>query len=324
MPPALSITTNPQEVPAMVNKERRWAPYAYLAPALVSITFLTIFPLIFTVVLAFTDANLVTFNKGTVSFIGLQNFVELLQGGFADVFFPVFGWNILYALACVVTQFSLGLAVALLLNNPHMRESNFYRAILILPWAIPGNLAIIAWTGLFQTTGGTINVWLHNLFGISPIPWLQDPNLAKVAVLIVNLWLGFPWFMTVSLGALQSIPTEMYEAADIDGASKWVKFSRLTMPLLFRVAAPLLISSFATNFNGFNTAFLLVNGGPSRPGPYQAGYTDILASVGYKLTVSLNRYGLSAALSVILFFIVAGISILNMKLTGAFGQEEEA
>jgi arabinogalactan oligomer/maltooligosaccharide transport system permease protein len=308
----------------MVTRERRWAPYAYLAPALISILFLTIFPLLFTVGLAFTDANLFTFNKGTISFIGLANFTELLTGGFKDVFFPVFGWNIIYAFACVITQFAMGLAVALLLNNPHMKESNLYRAVLILPWAIPGNLAILSFTGIFQTTGGTLNVWLGKLFGLAPIPWLQDPNLAKVAVVLVNLWLGFPWFMTVCLGALQSIPTEMYEAADIDGANKWVKFARLTMPLLFRVAAPLLISSFATNFNGFNTALLLVNGGPNRVGPYQAGYTDILASVGYKLTVSLNRYGLSAALSCILFLLVAGISVLNMKLTGAFGQEEEA
>lgn len=306
----------------MVAKERKWAPYAYLAPALISILILTIFPLIFTVVLAFTDANLVTFNKGTISFIGLGNFVELLTGGFKDVFFPVFGWNIIYAIACVITQFGLGLAVSLLLNNPNMKESNFYRAILILPWAIPGNLAILSFTGIFQTTGGVLNVWLGKLFGMAPVPWLQDPNLAKVAVILVNLWLGFPWFMTVCLGALQSIPSEMYEAADIDGAGKWTKFARLTMPLLFRVTAPLLISSFATNFNGFNTALLLVNGGPNRVGPYQAGYTDVLASVGYKLTVSLNRYGLSAALSCILFVIVAIISVINMRLTGAFGQEE--
>lgn len=308
----------------MVEKGRRWAPYAYLAPALISILVLTIFPLLFTIGLAFTDANLVSFNKGTVAFIGFKNFAELLTGGFKDVFFPVFGWNIIYAFACVITQFALGLGAALLLNNEHMKESNFYRAILILPWAIPGNLAILSFTGIFQTTGGVLNVWLGKLFGMAPVPWLQDPNLAKIAVIIVNLWLGFPWFMTVCLGALQSISTEMYEAADIDGAGKWVKFSQLTMPLLFKVTAPLLISSFATNFNGFNTALLLVNGGPHRVGPYQAGYTDILASVGYKLTVNLNRYGLSAALSCILFILVGVISIMNMKLTGAFGQDEEA
>lgn len=296
-------------------------PYAYLSPALISILLLSIGPLIFTIYLAFTNASLYTFRSG-IKFIGLQNFIDIFSGSFAQVFFPVLAWTIVYATLSVLTQYALGMFMAILLNNPNMRESNLYRSMLIIPWAIPGTIAILAWKGLFNTSAGSINLWLIKLFGIAPIPWLQDPNLARVAVVVVNLWLGFPWFMTVCLGALQSIPAELYEAAEIDGANIWHKFRKVTFPLLLRFSLPLLIGSFAMNFNNFGTAFLMTEGGPPRVSPYQAGYTDILVSVGYKLTVNLNRYALSASLSMVLFVLVAVISVINMKATGAFKEDE--
>jgi arabinogalactan oligomer/maltooligosaccharide transport system permease protein len=299
---------------------QKLVPYLYLSPALVSVLVLSVLPMLFTIWLAFTDANLYTFRSG-VNYVGFANFIEVFRGSFAKVFFPVLGWNVLYALFSVLTQFAAGMFAAVLLNNPNMRESRFYRSLLIIPWAIPGTLAILAWKGLFATTSGTINIWLEKLFGLEPLRWLEEPGLARIAVLIVNLWLGFPWFMTICLGALQSIPHELYEAAEIDGASVWQKFWRITFPLLLRFTLPLMIGSFAHNFNNFGTAFLMTEGGPPRVNSFRAGYTDILVSVGYKLTVQLNRYDLSAAVSVILFLVVATISLLNMKMTGAFKEE---
>lgn len=300
---------------------QKLTPYLYLSPALISITALSLAPILFTVYLAFTDANLYTFRTGP-HFVGLENFVEIFQGSFAAVFFPVLGWTFAFALLASTTQYAAGMFAAVLLNNPNLKESRLYRSLLIIPWAIPGSLAVLAWNGLFNTSAGMINKVLVAMLHINPIPWLQNPNLARVAVLIVSLWLGFPWFMTVCLGALQSIPSDVYEAAEIDGANVWQRFWRVTFPLMLRFSLPLIIGSFALNFNNFNTAFLLVGGGPNRVGPFQAGYTDLLASVGYKLTVSLNRYGLSAALSIVLFFLVAGISLINMKMTGAFKEED--
>jgi arabinogalactan oligomer/maltooligosaccharide transport system permease protein len=300
---------------------RRLIPYAYLSPMLISIAILSIAPMIFNIILAFTDADLYTFKNG-IHFAGIQNFIEIFQGTFSKVFFPVLGWTLLYSVVTTLSQYFLGMFIALRLNNPHMRESRFYRGLLVIPWAIPATIAALAWQGLFNTSYGSINRWLVAIFHIAKIPWLQDPNLAKVAVLIVNLWLGFPYFMSVSLGSLQSIPTELYEVADIDGASGWQKFWSVTLPMLVRFTTPLLISSFAFNFNNFGPAFLLVNGGPNRIGPFSAGYTDILASVSYKLVLNLNRYGLAAGLSMVLFVIVAGLSLLNMKVTGAFAEED--
>jgi arabinogalactan oligomer/maltooligosaccharide transport system permease protein len=306
---------------ALQSLRRKGAPYLYLSPALISVAILTLGPLFYTIYLGFTDASLYTMKSGA-SFIGLANFVEIIHGSFAKSFFPVFGWNISYAFIAVGTQYAVGMFVALLLNNPNMKESRFYRAILILPWAIPGTLATLAWKGLFNTSGGSINLWLTHLLHIDPIPWLQTPNLARTSVLIVSLWLGFPWFMTVCVGALQSIGLEIYEAADIDGANIFQKFWKITFPLMLRLTTPLLIGAFALNFNNMGATYLMTDGGPPRLGSPFAGSTDILVSVGYKLSTNLYRYGLSAAVSGILFVIVVVVSMINMKATGAFGEED--
>ena len=319
----MSTGTVPRRLPAphRLPLGRRLTPYAYLTPTIISIAVLSILPILFNIYLAFTDADLYTFQKG-ISFAGIDNFKEIFQGSFSKVFFPVLGWTLVYALVGTFSQYFLGMFIALRLNNPNMRESRLYRSLLVIPWAIPGTIAVLAWQGMFHSSYGTINRWLEGLFHIDKIPWLQDPNLAKVAVLVVNLWLGFPYFMSICLGALQSIPSDLYEVADIDGATGWDKFWRVTMPMLFRFTLPLLISSFAFNFNNFGTAFLMTGGGPNRVSAFNAGYTDILVSVGYKLTVNLYRYGLASALSIVLFFIVAGLSLINMKATGAFGEED--
>jgi arabinogalactan oligomer / maltooligosaccharide transport system permease protein len=319
---ATSVTPKTRPAPGTAyTRRRKLSPYLYLMPMLVSIAVLSIAPMIFNMVLAFSDANLNSFKQG-VNFVGFANFVEIFQGSFSDVFFPVLGWTIVYAALTTLSQYFLGMFFALRLNNPNMWETRIYRAILIIPWAIPATIAILAWGGMFNTSAGLINKVLVALFHIDKIPWLQDPNLAKVAVLIVNLWLGFPYFMSLCLGALSSIPGDLYEVADIDGANGWQKFWKVTMPMLIRFTIPVMISSFAFNFNNFGTAFLMTGGGPNRVGPFQAGFTDILVSVGYKLTVTLNRYGLAAALSLVLFIIIAGMSLFNMKATGAFGEDD--
>lgn len=300
---------------------RKLMPYLYMSPALITILVLSVGPLIFTILLAFTNASLFTLRSG-ISFIGFENFTEIFAGSFAKVFFPVFGWNILFAFLAPLTQYTMGMFLAVVLNNPNLREANLYKSLFIIPWAIPQTLAILAFTGLFNTSSGSINLWLTSLFGIDPVPWLQEPWTARIAVLIVGLWMGFPYFLALCNGALQSIPSEIYEAADIDGATSWQKFWGVTFPMLLRFTSPLLIGSVAFNFNNFNGAFLMTGGGPARLGAYQAGYTDLLVSVAYKLSITLNRYALSAALSCVLFIIVVAISLVNMKLTGAF--EEEA
>lgn len=293
----------------------------YLLPALISIIIFTIIPIVYTVVIAFTDYTM--YSQGHIKFVGFANFIEVLTGPFKEIFLPVFGWNIIFAVASTAGTFFLGLIVAMAVNNPNIKEKSVYRAILIIPWALPATVAILSWQGLLNGSYGAINNLLLNLHLISnPIPWLTDPTWARVALIIVNIWLGFPYMMNVCLGALGAIPDSYYEAADVDGASKWLQFRKITLPSLAQISYPLLISSFAFNFNNFGSAFLITKGGPPRMSTQFAGYTDILASVNYKLSTQFGRFEIASAISIIIFLILGTISYYQMKLSGQFEEVE--
>lgn len=259
--------------------------------------------------------------------VGFENFIRIFTDPLiTGPFFRVFTWTFIWAFMSVLTTFALGLGIALLLNDDGLRLKPLYKALLILPYAIPAFISALIWRGFFNTNVGIINTkLLQPLLGISPA-WFQDPFLAKVAVLLVNLWLGFPYMMIVCLGALQSIQPELYEVAKVDGASPFQQFRKITMPLLMVSVAPLLIGSFAFNFNNFNIIFLVTRGEPPIVGATTAGSTDILISYTYKLAFGgqgATQYGLAAAISIIIFLIVGTISAINFHYTGALEEMSE-
>ncbi|NLL31429.1 MAG: sugar ABC transporter permease [Clostridiales bacterium] len=299
----------------MKRKSRK--AYFYLAPALVSILIFTVMPIAATIYYAFTDYNL--YSKGNVNLVGIKNFIEVLNGPFKQTFLPVFGWTMIFAVVSTLGCFFLGLIIALVLNNKNMKERNFYKGILILPWALPAAVAILSFQGLLNGSYGQINNFLMSINLIKePIKWLTDPTLARISILMVNVWLGFPYMMNVCLGSLAAIPEVYYEAAEVDGASKWKQFTSITLPSLAKTAYPLIISSFAFNFNNFGSAYLITQGNPARLDTQFAGYTDILASVNYKLSIQFGRYDIASALSIIIFLIIASISFVQMKASGQF------
>ena len=225
-------------------------------------------------------------------------------------FIRVFIWTVIFALLTVLTSFGFGLLLALALNKP-LRGRRMYRSILILPYAMPSLMSILIWAGMFDTEFGAINNILH-----THIAWFSNASFARGAVILVSLWLGFPYFYLISAGALQAIPTELLEAAAIDGASGRQIFSKITLPLLLQILSPLLIASFAFNFNNFNLIFLLTGGGPKdQLGGQIAGATDILISYTYQIAFGSNirDLGLASAISVIIFFLVAGISLYGLR-----------
>ena len=297
------------------NKSKILVPYLYLSPALISILVLTMIPMIYTVIISFTNYNLN--NLVDYNFIGFDNYIQIVSGSLKHVFLPVFLWNIIYALIATFASFILGLFLAMLLNNSDMRESKVYKSILIVPWSLPGAIAILSWKGLLNESYGGINAIL-NAIGIKNVSWLTDPFFARVAILIVGLWLAYPFMLNVCLGVLQSIDPCLYEASEIDGATNLKKFIYITMPGIFYGTLPLIITSFAGNFNNFGTAYLITAGNPARLDTQYAGYTDILMSAGYKLTTRNFRYDLAAALSVIIFIIVGSLTLINMKMSNAF------
>lgn len=289
--------------------------FLFIFPALVSILIFTIAPIIYTVFISFTNYNM--YHLDDYSMVGWDNYVSVLTGSIKDVFFPVLGWNIVFAILCTVGGYSIGLFLAVLLNNPRMREAKIYKSILIVPWALPATIAILSWQGLLNESSGGINTMLQ-LMGLNGVPWMTDVFWARTGIIIVNLWLGFPYMMNVCLGGLQSIDTTYYEAARVDGATRWQSFKAITFPMVFRLSVPLVVSNFAFNFNNFSNIFMITKGGPARIGSQFAGSTDILASTIYKMTTQSNRYELSATLSVISFLIVGSLTLVNLNLSGAF------
>lgn len=300
------------------KKERKIANF-FLTPSLISIVVFTILPIAYTVYISFTNYNIYHLND--YKFVGISNYLEVFSGSLRGVFFPVMGWSLLFALLSTLGSYLIGMTLAILLNNSNMRESKVYKSILIVPWALPATIAILAWQGLLNEQYGGINNFL-SIFGVATIPWMTDAFWARFGIILVNLWLGFPYMLNVCIGGLKAIDPTFYEAAKIDGASRWDSFKHITFPTLTRLSIPLIVSTFAANFNNFGNIYMITQGGPAKVGSQFAGETDILASTIYKMTTWSNRYELSATLSVLSFVIVGSLTLLNLHFSGAFKESK--
>jgi arabinogalactan oligomer / maltooligosaccharide transport system permease protein len=250
--------------------------------------------------------------------VGLDNFVDAVtEDSIRGPLIYVTLWTFAFAFLSVATTFALGLFLAIVFNDKRMKSRKYYRLVMILPYAFPGFLSALVWAGMMNQEFGFLN---NVLFGGASIPWLTDPWLAKVSILIVNLWLGFPYMFLVCTGALQSIPEELTEAAQMDGAKAFQAFRSIKLPLLLTALAPLLISSFAFNFNNFNLVYMLTGGGPRDVSAgVSVGSTDILISMVYKVAFvgAQADYGLASAFSILIFIIVGTISVLAFRKTKA-------
>jgi arabinogalactan oligomer / maltooligosaccharide transport system permease protein len=265
---------------------------------------------------AFTADNGEELLPGWKIEIGFDNFARAF--GDESIRGPLLGvalWTFAFAFLSVATTFILGLFLAIVFNDRRMRGRKVYRVMMILPYAFPAFLSALVWAGMLNRDFGFVN---QVLFGGADIPWLTNEWLAKLSIILVNLWLGFPYMFLVCTGALQSIPEELQEAATMDGARPWAIFRFIKMPLLLVSIAPLLISSFAFNFNNFNLIYMLTNGGPRDVAAgVNVGATDILISMVYKVAfVGAGRdYGLASAFSIIIFVLVGVIAALSFRAT---------
>ncbi len=243
--------------------------------------------------------------------IWFENYTKLVTDSrIRTPLIKVFIWTVVFASLTVLSTFSFGLLLALALNRK-MRGRRIYRSILILPYAMPSIMSVLIWAGMFDSEFGAINNILH-----THIAWFSSASFARAAVLLVNLWLGFPYFYLICSGSLQAIPSELLEAAAIDGANPRQVFRRITLPLLLQILSPLLIASFAYNFNNFNLIYLLTGGGPRNTLDGEiAGATDILISYTYQIAFGRNMhdFGLASAISVIIFLLVASISFYGLR-----------
>nr|WP_309066765.1 ABC transporter permease subunit [Microbacterium sp.] len=267
---------------------------------------------------AFTAEDGTELKPGWQIMVGFDNFVRAFsEQSIRGPFFSVLAWTFAFALLSVLTCFALGLFLAIVFNDPRMKSKKYYRVIMILPYAFPGFLSALVWAGMMNQEFGFLNVVL---FGGADIPWLTNEWLAKFSIILVNLWLGFPYMFLICTGALQSIPDDVQEAARVDGANAWQVFRSIKLPLLLVAVAPLLISSFAFNFNNFSLIYMLTGGGPrDASAGVNVGATDILITMVYKVAFvgSSADYGLASAFSIIIFILVATISVIAFRRTKA-------
>jgi arabinogalactan oligomer / maltooligosaccharide transport system permease protein len=263
---------------------------------------------------SFVAANGEELEPGWRTRVGFDNFTRIVDDPLVrKPFVRVFAWTFSFAFLTVFLSFAVGLFLAVALDAPGMRLARLYRSLIVVPYAIPGFLSLLVWAGLLNDDFGVVNRLLH-----LDIPWLFDGTWAKVSIILVSVWLTAPYFFLVSLGALQSIPTELVEAARVDGGGPLQVFRKITLPLLFVAVAPLMIASFAFNFNNFGNIYLLTGGGPAAGDDSIAGATDILITYTYKLAIESGKgqdFALASAISILIFFIVASISALGFWRT---------
>lgn len=250
--------------------------------------------------------------------IGWRHYARIFgDERFRAPFLSVFVWTVVFAALSVLLAASLGLVLAVILNWEALEGRAVYRLVLFLPYAVPSFISILVFKGLFNQNLGELNLILSGLFGIKPA-WFSDPLLAKTMLLIVNVWLGFPYMMVLCTGLIKAIPSDLYEASAVAGAGPWVNFWKLTMPLIVKPLTPLLISAFAFNFNNFVLISLLTGGRPDQlDTSLPAGTTDILVSYTWRIAFqdSGQQFGLASAISTVIFLIVAAITLVQMKLT---------
>ncbi|WP_252145446.1 maltose ABC transporter permease MalF [Yokenella regensburgei] len=251
--------------------------------------------------------------------IGWDNFMRVFTDeGIQKPFFAIFVWTVVFSILTVVLTVAVGMVLACVVQWESLKGKAIYRVLLILPYAVPSFISILIFKGLFNQSFGEINMMLSALFGIKPA-WFSDPTTARTMIIIVNTWLGYPYMMILCMGLLKAIPDDLYEASAMDGAGPMQNFFKITFPLLIKPLTPLMIASFAFNFNNFVLIQLLTNGGPDRLGTTTpAGYTDLLVSYTYRIAFEGGGgqdFGLAAAIATIIFLLVGALAIVNLKAT---------
>ncbi|PRX74296.1 carbohydrate ABC transporter membrane protein 1 (CUT1 family) [Cohnella sp. SGD-V74] len=297
-------------------------PYFVVIPNFIMMALIVIFPLLFMISLAFTNYNLYNSPPAhLLDWVGFANFKALFtEAVWSKSLLSVLAWTVVWTLVATTLQITLAFFLAVMINDSRVRFKKLIRTVFILPWAVPSFMTVLVFAAMFNDNFGAINRDIFSHFGVM-IPWLSDPLWARIAIIGIQVWLGFPYVFTLITGVLQSISKDWYEAADVDGGSRWKKFRYITMPHVLYATAPLLIMQYSQNFNNFNLIYLFNKGGPPVSGQ-NSGATDILISWVYSLTFNENNYKMAAAISIIMGIVVAAFAFYQFRRTRSFREED--
>lgn len=305
-------------------------PYLFTLPAYIMMVFVIIFPVLVTLFVALTNYDFYHIPPNRlIDWVGFKNFLNIFfLGSYRETFVNVLGWTVIWTICATTLQIILGIVTALFVNQDFIKGKRIFRMIFLFPWAVPAFITIMSFSNMFNDSIGAVNAQVIPLFNHLPfvelpaIAWKTDPFWTKTALIMIQTWLGFPYIYVMVTGVLQAIPGELYEAAKIDGATFIQRFRHITFPMILFATAPVMITQFTFNFNNFSIIYLFNEGGPGSAGA-GAGSTDILISWIYKLTTGTSpQYSVAAAVTLLISFIVIGISLIAFKKSNAFGNEE--
>ena len=300
----------------------------FLTWPIIGVMMFTIIPLIFMILIAFTSFDRNHQPPGNLfDWVGFANFKEMLSGSgdLALTFWPVLGWTIIWAIFATFTNYILGMILAILINRNGTRLKSMWRFIFVLSIAMPSFVSLLTMRTIFANNGA-FNIMLRSigLLGVNDtLTYFGDPLLAKVLVIVVNIWIGVPFTIMTTTGILKNIPADLYEAANVDGAGPVYTFFKITLPYMIFVTTPYLITTFVGNINNFNVIYLLTGGGPDSLEYYHAGKTDLLVTWLYKLTITHKDYNLGSVISILVFVLMATTSLMAYRYSGAYKNEEE-
>lgn len=282
--------------------------FLLVAPGMTILIGVVIYPFCYNVILSLSNMSLRHIRDWHI--VGLKQYIKVFTEPSQPDFYVIFIKTIIWTVVNLFFHVTIGVFLALVLNQKEIRGKGIFRTILVLPWAIPQLIVALTWRGMFNYEYGSINLLLGKI-GLPAVNWLKGPVEAFIAVIITNVWLGFPFMMVIALGALQSIPHDLYEAADIDGASWYYKLKNITIPLIKPVMVPAITLGTIWTFNNLNIIWLVSNAGEP------SDSTHILVSFVYKAAFNFYRYGYGAALSMVIFFILLLFSLFFMRKTKA-------
>ena len=297
-----------------------------LSMPMLTLVLFTLLPILFMILIAFTNFDADHQPPGNLFiWVGMTNVTDIFLGNEIKTrtFFGLLGWTVIWAILATFTNYILGMLLAVAINSKMVKLKQVWRTCFVIAIAIPQFVSLLLISRALEPAGA-INVLLQKLGLIdAPLPFLLDPTLARIVVVVVNMWIGIPYTMMTFSGVLMNIPGELYESAEIDGAGPLRRFTSITLPYMIFVTAPATITTFVTNFNNFNVIYLLTGGGPFSLDYYQAGKTDLLVTWLYKLTVNRNDYSLASTIGIFIFILVGTCSLLVYNRTGAVRKEDQ-
>ncbi|OJG81056.1 sugar ABC transporter permease [Enterococcus pallens] len=315
----LAIPTFMQDVRSLLDERFH---LTLMSIPMVGVIVFTVLPLMYMISLAFTsyDHNHLP-PKSLFDWVGLANFGNVLSGRISGTFFPLLGWTLIWALCATATSFFFGVLLALLINSKGIKGKKVFRTLFVLTMAVPQFISLLIMQNMLHASG-PINAFLQELQLINaPIPFLTNGLMAKISVIVVNMWIGIPVSMLVTTGIIMNLPEDQIEAARMDGANKLQVFRYITFPQILFVMAPSLIQQFIGNINNFNVIYLLTGGGPLNSDFYNAGETDLLVTWLYKLTVEVADYNIASVIGIITFVLSAVFSLFAYTRSGSYKKE---